>query len=540
MNIDLPIDVAKNALQQFLATDTCPIVTGQLQKTISTYGNPSSIHVGVDDLGIDGLSVVYVEAQKIGNRSLMMQVSSFKNILEFPFSAKVGNLKSLIVGMKAFIIQNSIDGWLYHKEKDGVFLPWFVRSITFEPGKMHQPPLVIIRLSANTAKTTDSRQERDNTSSSISFGSDDIVKKSIPELLAKNDYFHETPELKAGYESDLARFAQYRTSFGNQFTVNGQALIDEGYSQRKLITLSANSKMVNDEEQITRTILEEIDAPFWENDKGETLFNKQPYHCRLFMFHLSLHENVWVHVSFVTPYVYRPELRDKLILPALHRDLIDILTEDMDVIMEDFVDGKSGGTTILCKGRPGLGKTLAAEVYAEVIGKPLYRVHSGQLGTDAMSVEEMLTTVLNRAARWGAVLLLDEADVFVRRRDDDIQHNAVVASFLRTMEYFNGLMFMTTNREDDIDDAILSRCIAIIKFEHPTTDDAKKIWRVMADQFGIDLPDDMINKLVQQFDKASGRDIKELLKLTSKFSRRKGVPLDTEAFRQCAIFRGVL
>jgi SpoVK/Ycf46/Vps4 family AAA+-type ATPase len=173
-------------------------------------------------------------------------------------------------------------------------------------------------------------------------------------------------------------------------------------------------------------------------------------------------------------------LRDKLVLPQAHRDLIDILTADRNFLMEDIVEGKSGGTTILCKGAPGLGKTLTAEVYAEVVGKPLYRVHSGQLGVTAGSVEANLSKILQRAARWDSVLLLDEADVYIRRRDNDLQHNAIVAEFLRTLEYFNGLLFMTTNRVADIDDAILSRCIAIIQFETPTKEQAAQLWKSLA------------------------------------------------------------
>ena len=44
-----------------------------------------------------------------------------------------------------------------------------------------------------------------------------------------------------------------------------------------------------------------------------------------------------------------------------------------------------------------------------------------------------------RAQRWGAVMLIDEADVYIKRRDDDITMNAVVGVFLRVLEYFNGL-----------------------------------------------------------------------------------------------------
>jgi SpoVK/Ycf46/Vps4 family AAA+-type ATPase len=281
------------------------------------------------------------------------------------------------------------------------------------------------------------------------------------------------------------------------------------------------------------------DNEFWRKAGIETGFEKIPLHCYVHLFHLEWHRNIWVHVQNLTTYRYKPELRDKLILPAHHRDLIDILTSDMNVLMQDIIEGKSGGTTILCKGAPGLGKTLTAEVYSEVVGKPLYRVHSGQLGTTAASVERTLSEILQRAARWAAILLLDEADVYIRCRDNDLEHNAIVAEFLRTLEYFNGLLFMTTNRIDDVDDAILSRCIATIKYEIPPKDDAKRLWKSMAEQFNAELPDELIETLTVIFAQASGRDIKELLKLTCKFCRGKQIPLSVDAFRQCAMFRGL-
>lgn len=100
----------------------------------------------------------------------------------------------------------------------------------------------------------------------------------------------------------------------------------------------------------------------------------------------------------------------------------------------------------MCVGSPGLGKTLTAEVYAEVIERPLYSIHAGALGTNADDIEKNLRTILTRAKRWNCVLLLDEADVFVMQRGASLTQNAIVAEFLRTLEYFDGLMFMTSNR----------------------------------------------------------------------------------------------
>ena len=136
-------------------------------------------------------------------------------------------------------------------------------------------------------------------------------------------------------------------------------------------------------------------------------------------------------------------------------------------------------------------------------------------------------------------MLIDEADVYIKRRDDNIAMNAVVGVFLRVLEYFNGLLFLTTNRVDDIDEAIVSRCIALIKYYPPDDDARRRIWRVMAEQFDLDLADELINDLVAAFPAATGRDIKGLAKLVAKFCHQKHAPPDLDVFHRCAIFRGL-
>ena len=258
------------------------------------------------------------------------------------------------------------------------------------------------------------------------------------------------------------------------------------------------------------------------------------------MFHLDLHHYVWVHVEDMQPYAYQPDLKQKLVLPEEQTDLIDILTAEMDVLMDDIVAGKSGGTTVLCAGPPGVGKTLTAEVYAEIIRRPLYRVHSGQLGLNVAAMETALKEALLRAQRWGAVMLIDEADVYIKRRQDDMTMNAVVGVFLRVLEYFNGLLFLTTNRIDDIDEAIVSRCIALIRFHPPDREARRRIWGVMARAVRSRprlTPRSTYWSTL--FPQASGRDIKGLAKLVAKYCRHRDAAPNLEVFKRCAVFRGL-
>ena len=95
-----------------------------------------------------------------------------------------------------------------------------------------------------------------------------------------------------------------------------------------------------------------------QQDIPDGLFTQLPVQGFVLMFHLELHHHLWVHVDDMQLYEYQPQFREKLVLPPEQTDLIDILTAEMDVLMDDIVEGKSGGTTVLCAGPAGVGKTL--------------------------------------------------------------------------------------------------------------------------------------------------------------------------------------
>ncbi len=489
-------------------------------------------------------------AKEENNFSLIYQIIGLRNILQDKNAVVINDLELLVPALVSYLSWNAIDGWLYRRNKDGILLPWLIERIEYiEPPEGTGRPYVFVSLLANTIQSATRSQEnaedpemwRAGMTNAILFFARELGTATVPELLAKKGYYRECPEFKAEYESQLKRFQNFQPLFGKQFNAKRNAFIPCKRGKLDDIELLRFSedipvKCINDEELLSRRIETNFERRI--DCVCGTSLARIPIHCYLYMFHLELHQNIWVHVQNLEEYVYRPEIRDKLILPQQHRLLVDILTSRMDVLMSDIIEGKSGGTTILCMGAPGLGKTLTAEVYSEVVGIPLYRVHSGQLGTSAESVEASLSTILRRASRWECILLLDEADVYIRERDNDMQHNAIVAEFLRTLEYFDGLLFMTTNRVDDVDDAILSRCIAVIRYETPPKEDAVRLWHSLAEQFQVPLTEELAQQLVETFPNSSGRDIKELLKLTSRYCAGINEPLSLSAFQQCAVFRG--
>ncbi|MBI2275921.1 MAG: AAA family ATPase [Dechloromonas sp.] len=477
-------------------------------------------------------------------------------------------LEMAVPAIARYLAEDATRGWVFSAAITGKPLAYVVTRLDYTPPSEEETGKIFVELKANAKARM--------ATATLRITGPDIAGRTIAEIFAAKGFVKETPELLNSYDEMAARYFDWRAQYGAQFSGSGVGWFaenptathrDTDYSRKDLIILSSTgspARLVNDESILGERVLaldatgdimakfvrrvarnsrlsgkEEAEVEETRDALPKGLFTELPVHFYILMFHLELHHYLWVHVDDLQPYAYQPELKDKLVLPPEQTDLIDILTAEMDVLMDDIVAGKSGGTTVLCAGPAGVGKTLTAEVYSEIIKRPLYRVHSGQLGLNVAAMEVALKEVLTRAQRWGAVMLIDEADVYIKKRDDNITMNAVVGVFLRVLEYFNGLLFLTTNRVDDIDEAIVSRCIAMIKFHPPGRDDRLRIWGVMTGQFGLAVEPALLAELPDIFPEATGRDIKGLAKLVAKYCNQKQVPPTVEVFRRCSVFRGM-
>lgn len=89
------------------------------------------------------------------------------------------------------------------------------------------------------------------------------------------------------------------------------------------------------------------------------------------------------------------------------------------------------------------------------------------------------------ASHFKAILPLDEADVFVEQRaNSDINRNALICVFLRKLEYYDGILFLSTNRVKTIDEAIASRIHLALRY--PTLDQSarKAVWKSFLERAG--------------------------------------------------------
>ena len=131
---------------------------------------------------------------------------------------------------------------------------------------------------------------------------------------------------------------------------------------------------------------------------------------------------------------------DALVLGQKQKMLIHSLVcqhAKKETSFDDIIKGKGQGLIGLLAGTPGCGKTLTAEAVAEVTHRPLYVLSAGELGITPTSLESTLVRALELAQMWDAVLLLDEAEVFLAKRNSsDVGRNALVSIFLRRLEYY--------------------------------------------------------------------------------------------------------
>ncbi|KAF5011743.1 hypothetical protein FDECE_2154 [Fusarium decemcellulare] len=133
---------------------------------------------------------------------------------------------------------------------------------------------------------------------------------------------------------------------------------------------------------------------------------------------------------------------------------------------QDFAQGKGRGLLIMLHGEPGTGKISTAEAVAQRFRRPLLPLSCGDMNHPVYA-ERQLETVFRLSTLWDCILLLDEADVMLSTRTsmDDLFRNSLVSVFLRRLEYYNGILFLTTNRIGKIDQAISSRLHLILHYK---------------------------------------------------------------------------
>ncbi|KAH6678085.1 P-loop containing nucleoside triphosphate hydrolase protein [Halenospora varia] len=233
--------------------------------------------------------------------------------------------------------------------------------------------------------------------------------------------------------------------------------------------------------------------------------------------------------------VWNKEAFESLVLDKKTKSLIQALVSNQLEAeqLTDLISGKGNGLILLLHGAPGTGKTLTAESVAEIAEKPLYPVTCGDIGTEPEQVEHYLESVLTLGKTWDCVVLLDEADVFLEQRSlEDLRRNALVSVFLRVLEYYDGILILTSNRVGTFDEAFKSRIQLALHYTNLSKFQRSKIWRNFIlrlknlGEKNIDFDDlhDHEEQLAEH--KMNGRQIRNAITTARQYAKWKEQPLN--------------
>ncbi|KAF7191188.1 putative 26S proteasome regulatory subunit-like [Pseudocercospora fuligena] len=254
-----------------------------------------------------------------------------------------------------------------------------------------------------------------------------------------------------------------------------------------------------------------------DNKERTPLTDEQKMLCSPFVRGYALREKIWLNlfVNCVADNTFSDNAFDALTLPKAQKSLILAFCEHKKTDhsgFDDVIAGKGQGLIILLSGPPGVGKTLTAESVAERMKVPLFIMAAGDLGISSADVEQKLNDCLAMCSRWNAILLLDEADIILEQRNmHELERNKLVSIFLRVLEYYQGIMFLTTNRVETFDTAFASRIHLSLEYPELNKKSRKGIWETFLKRLPEhSMSEKDISKLAEK--ELNGREIKNFLK----------------------------
>ena len=150
----------------------------------------------------------------------------------------------------------------------------------------------------------------------------------------------------------------------------------------------------------------------------------------------------------------------------------------------EHLQSHSAGVRALFSGPSGTGKTLAARLLASTLQMDVYRLDlSSVVNKYIGETEKNLNLILSRAEELDVILLLDEGDSLLTQRtgvqsSNDRYANLETNFLLQRLETFEGILVVTTNASERIDNAFQRRMDVVISFSPPSPPERWAIWQL--------------------------------------------------------------
>lgn len=160
------------------------------------------------------------------------------------------------------------------------------------------------------------------------------------------------------------------------------------------------------------------------------------------------------------------------------------LIENSDLIFKKWgfetTIEKGTGVSLLFHGLPGTGKTLMAQAIADYLGRELVTVTAAEVMDKYVGeTEKKIAEMFDKHS--DAVILFDECDSLLGSRDHARASWEVsqVNVLLNKLENHKGVTVFTTNHSNNLDKALDRRIAVKVRFEMPSPDLRKQIWKRM-------------------------------------------------------------
>ncbi len=189
------------------------------------------------------------------------------------------------------------------------------------------------------------------------------------------------------------------------------------------------------------------------------------------------------------------------------------------------------GLSALFSGPPGTGKTLLAGLIAKELGLDLFRIDLSRIVSKYIGeTEQRLGRLFDEARRGGVALLFDEADSLFATRTEvkssvDRYANLEVNFLLQKMEHYDGLVILTTNLAESLDEAFRRRIRFHARFPLPNAAERARLWRSMIPKTAPQSPNIDWDTLAQVYE-FSGGEIKNAALRAAFYAADAGKPID--------------
>ena len=172
---------------------------------------------------------------------------------------------------------------------------------------------------------------------------------------------------------------------------------------------------------------------------------------------------------------------DQLVLPTEAMGILRQIVDQVRLRAQVYDDwgfrkrmNRGLGVSAMFAGESGTGKTMSAEVLANELDLPLYRIDLSSVVSKYIGeTEKNLRRLFDAAEEGGAILYFDEADALFGKRGEvkdshDRYANIEINYLLQRVEAYRGLAILATNLKSSLDVAFLRRLRFLINFPFPS------------------------------------------------------------------------